>query len=173
MLPARLHCRLSPENGRFSPWLSPALSSAFGCYFRDGFAAGSAGIPAGRFLRAFPAARTVFGSLRSRFSHLPGHRLNWSRGRELLFILFSFFGSRRVPKVNRRCSPAGTLAAPKAFDHPAGIDARFWRRNFGDGAFPFRADFVAIVAGAIHAFFREFGWRHRRVFGEVALAREQ
>src|SRR5713226_6212266 len=68
---------------------------------------------------------------------------------------------------------AGAFAAAKAFDGPDGFNAGFWRCDFRNRAFPLGANLVAIVTGAINAFFGELWRRHRRIFRELPVFREQ
>src|SRR5205085_11560338 len=75
--------------------------------------------------------------------------------------------------MNRSIRAARTLARTKTGNRPRRLDAGLWRHHFADGPLPFWANLVAIIAGAVDSPFREFGWRHRRIFRKRALGREQ
>ena len=75
--------------------------------------------------------------------------------------------------MNGGLAARGTLATAEAFDVPHGFYAGFRRQKFIDGALPLGSNLVAIVASAVDALFGEFGRRHGRIFGELAIFLEQ
>src|SRR5882724_13142520 len=80
---------------------------------------------------------------------------------------------RRIAKMNRRVGSARTFAGPESRHGPHRRNARFRWRHFRDGPLPLRADLVAIVARAVHAFLRQLRGRHRRIFRKLSFLREQ
>src|SRR6266446_6058971 len=79
----------------------------------------------------------------------------------------------RIAKMNRRVGSARTFAGPESRHRPHRRNARFRRRHFRDGPLPLRADLVAIVARAVHAFLRQLRRRHWRIFRKLPFLREQ
>ena len=95
-------------------------------------------------------------------------------------LLLRFWAVRAFPvaewcrqNVWRAWPPLRTFSAAEAFDVPYSFDTGFWWEKFVDGALPFGANFVAIVASAVDALFGKFGRRHGRIFGKLTIFLEQ